>query len=80
MSVGGSRVLLMRPTAIGKKLFLWRELLVLMDLSLLPEGRDSKEFVFRGGSWRLSQGPGGTYRLQPITFSAFRHRLAKHVL
>ena len=30
------------PTAEGKKLFMWREVLVLMDRSLLPEGRVTK--------------------------------------
>ena len=39
---GGSLVLFMRPAAEEKKLFLWRELLVLMDRSLLPEGSRSK--------------------------------------
>jgi len=38
----GSRVLLMRPVAVEKKLFLWCEVLVLLDRNLLPEGRDSK--------------------------------------
>jgi len=38
----GSRVLLMRPVAVGKKLFLCCEVLVLKDRNLLPEGRDSK--------------------------------------
>src|SRR4029434_9324174 len=33
-----SRALLMRPTADRKKLLWWREVLVLMDRSLLPEG------------------------------------------
>uniref|UniRef100_A0A3B4GFB5 Immunoglobulin V-set domain-containing protein n=1 Tax=Pundamilia nyererei TaxID=303518 RepID=A0A3B4GFB5_9CICH len=32
-------LLFMCPTAEGKKLFLWREVLVRMDRSLLPEGR-----------------------------------------
>ena len=32
----------MRPVAVGKKLFSWREVLVLMDRDLLPEVRDSK--------------------------------------
>ena len=32
------RALLTRPSADGKKLLLWREVLVLMDRSLLPEG------------------------------------------
>jgi len=40
----GSGVLLMRLVAVGKKRFLWREVLVLMDRNLLPEGRDSKRF------------------------------------
>ena len=31
--------LLRNPTEEGKKLFKWREVLVLMDRSLLPEGR-----------------------------------------
>ncbi len=38
----GSRALLMRLVAEGKKLFLWCEVLVLMECSLLPEGSDSK--------------------------------------
>ena len=29
-----------RPVADGNKLFLWREVLVLLDRSLLPEGSD----------------------------------------
>lgn len=32
---------LMNLTAAGKKSFLWREVLFLMDRSLLPEGRGS---------------------------------------
>jgi len=36
-----NRALFMSPTADGKKLSVWREVLVLMDLSLLPEGRHS---------------------------------------
>ncbi len=41
----GSQALLMRAAAVRKKLFLWREVLVLMDLSLLPERGVSKKFV-----------------------------------
>ena len=41
-SQGGFRALLIRLVAEGKKLFMWREVLVLMDLSLLPEGSGSK--------------------------------------
>ncbi len=65
----------MRPAAVGKKLFLWREVLVLMDSSLLPEGSDSNSLcpIFPARfkvleayrSWRDG-------RLQPITFSAER--------
>ena len=40
----GSRALLIRPTADGKKLFLCWEVLVLMDRSLLPEGSVSNSF------------------------------------
>ena len=43
-SVGRFWVLLIRLTADGKKLFLWREVLVLMVRSLLPEGSDSKSW------------------------------------
>ncbi|KAK5620086.1 hypothetical protein CRENBAI_002373, partial [Crenichthys baileyi] len=35
----GTKALLMSLATSGKKLFLWREVLVLMDRSLLPEGR-----------------------------------------
>uniref|UniRef100_A0AAQ4QTM1 Transmembrane protein 9 n=1 Tax=Gasterosteus aculeatus aculeatus TaxID=481459 RepID=A0AAQ4QTM1_GASAC len=34
----------MSPTADGKKLFVWREVVVLMDLSLLPDGRGTNSF------------------------------------
>ena len=34
--------MLIRPTAAGKKLVFWHEILVLMDCSLLPEGSTSK--------------------------------------
>ena len=37
---GGSLLLFMRPAAEGNKLFLWREVLVLMERSLLPEPYD----------------------------------------
>jgi len=54
----GGRVLLRRPVAEGKKLFRWREVLVLMERSLLPE-----QFVSRvGGAGHYlpcpPQGPG----------------------
>ncbi|KAK3564295.1 hypothetical protein QTP86_012018 [Hemibagrus guttatus] len=39
---GVSGALFSKLTAVGKKLFLWREVLVLMDRSLFPEGRDRK--------------------------------------
>ena len=46
MSAGdGSRALSMRPIAAGKKLVLWREVLVLMDC----RGKYLKEFVTRVG-------------------------------
>ena len=35
----GGRALFKRPVAEGKKLFRWREVLVPMEHSLLPEGR-----------------------------------------
>ena len=35
----GGRALFKRPVAEGKKLFRWREVLVLMERSLLPVGR-----------------------------------------
>ena len=35
----GGRALFKRPVAEGKKLFRWREVLVPMERSLLPEGR-----------------------------------------
>lgn len=38
----GSSALLMRPAAVGKKLFLWHEVLVLMDHNLLPDGSGSR--------------------------------------
>jgi len=64
----GSRVLLMRPVAMGKKLFLWREVLVLMDHKLLPEGRDSVFMSGTGGvDYNLTcspQGPGGEQVLE----------------
>src|SRR4029434_2359881 len=41
----GSQALLIRPTAAGKKLVLWGEVSVLMDRSLLLDGKDLKEFV-----------------------------------
>lgn len=37
----GSLTLVVRPAAEGKNLFLYREVLVLIDRSLLPEGSDS---------------------------------------
>jgi len=37
----GTRALFLSPTANGKTLFVWREVLVLMERILLPEGRDS---------------------------------------
>ncbi len=76
----GSQALLMRPAAVGKKLFLCCEVLVLMDRSLLPEGSDSNSLCL---GW---EGSGTIFlarfrvlevysswrdgRLQPVTFSA----------
>ena len=40
--------MLMRPAADGKKLLWWREVLVLMDRSLLPEGSVTRSLI-RGG-------------------------------
>ena len=84
---GGSRVLLMRPTAVGKKLFLWHEVLVLMDLSLLPEGRDSKSLCpgWEGSAaifpprLRVLEAYGSWRdgRLQPIALSAERGRFGR---
>jgi len=48
-----------RPVAVGKKLFLRRDVLVLMDRKLLPEGRDSKGVWGRMGrpqSYMLASG------------------------
>ena len=68
--------------AVRKNLFLWREVLVLMDLSPLPEGSDSKSLCpgCEGSATifpaRLSvleaNGSWRDRRLQPITFSAER--------
>jgi len=60
----GCRVLLMRPVALGRKLFLWRSFLVPMGRNLLPEGRDSNEFMSGVGEVDRNltcspQGPGG---------------------
>jgi len=66
----------MRPPAEGKKLFLWHEVLVLMDRSLLPEGSGSKSLSGMGEvSCNLActpQGPGGVQILETweVTFSA----------
>ncbi|KAK3556519.1 hypothetical protein QTP70_008285 [Hemibagrus guttatus] len=40
--LGVSGALFSRLTAVGKKLFLWREVLVLMDQILFPKGRNRK--------------------------------------
>ena len=42
----------MRPTADGKKLLWWREVLVLMDRSLLPEGSVTTS-VSRVGAYQM---------------------------
>jgi len=63
----GSWVLLTRPVAVEKKLFLWREVLVLMDRNLLPEGRDSEYMSGGRGrpqSYCSPQGPGGVQVLE----------------
>lgn len=79
---GGLRALLIRLVADGKKLFLWREVLVLMDRSLLPEGSDSKSFcpgwegsaIIFPARLRVLEANRSWRdgRLQPITFSADR--------
>ena len=80
---GGPGPLLMRPVADGKKLFLWREVLVLTDLNLLPEGSVSKSicpgwegsnmiFLARLGVLEACRSWRDDGRLQPITFSAWR--------
>ena len=72
---GGLRTLLIKLVADGKKLFLWREVLVPMDRNLLPEGvsrvcdqggRDQPQSSLHASEcWRDG-------RLQPVTFSADR--------
>ena len=56
-----SLVLLKRPVADGKKLFLWHEVLVRMDRSLLPEGSSWNRVSRVGGVGhnlpRTPQGP-----------------------
>src|SRR4029434_10201237 len=74
--------LLLRPTAAGKKLVLWREVLVLMDRILLPEGRTSKSLLpgWEGSATILparlrvleANRSCRDGKLQPITFSAER--------
>ncbi len=72
--------MLMRPAAFRKKLFLWREVLVLIDCSLLPEESVSNSYClgwegsatifparFRVLEVYRSWRDG---RLQPVTFSA----------
>ena len=72
--------MLKRPVEDGKKLFLWREVLVLMDRSLLPEGsswhRESREesatiFLARLRVLEVCRSS-MVGILQPITFSAAR--------
>lgn len=41
---GESQALLMKPAAVGMKLFLWCEVLALIDCSLMLERRVSKSF------------------------------------
>ena len=55
-----------------KKLFLWREVLVLMDRSLLAEGSGwNSACPGLGGSATIfASGSSRDGRLQPITFSA----------
>jgi len=54
VSQSGTRALLKSLTADVKKLFVWREILI--DRSLLTDGRDSKQFVprVRGVGYNLS--------------------------
>ena len=72
-SISGSwefRALLMRPAADEKKLFLWREVLVLMYRSLLPEGSGWNRVC---PGWEESAtGPSRDGRLQPITSAVQR--------
>ena len=61
----GSRALIMRPTEEGKKILLCREVLILIDRSVPPEGseadrlRPGLEGVGRNLTCTL-QGPGGS--------------------
>ncbi len=57
----GSRALLLRPAAIGKKL--WREVLVLMDHSLWLDGSVSNSFClgWEGSATTKLRDHGGTF-------------------
>src|SRR4029434_1242603 len=78
----GSRALLMRPAADGKKLHWWREVLVLMDRSLLPEGSVTRSLcpgweecaILYAARLRVLDAYKSWRdgKLQPITFSAER--------
>ena len=65
-----------RPVAEGKKLFRWREVLVLIERSLLPEGRGFEQFVSRlGGVGHYlpcpPQGPGGVQVVEGWQIAAY---------
>src|SRR4029434_3328005 len=72
----------MRPTAAGKKLLRWREVLVLIDRSLLPEGSGTRSLcpgwegsaiIFPARLRVLDAYKSWREgKLQPITFSAER--------